>query len=64
MSEESKYKYALQETLVDMVDKLEAENLRLNQLLRFVWDVNKPHLDEDVRKAIRNYYDEKMGEER
>jgi hypothetical protein len=41
------------------------ENTALNQLLRFVWDVNKPDLDEDVRKAIRNYYDEKYkGEER
>jgi len=39
---------------------LEDENLRLSQLLKLVWDVNKPDLDEFVRGAIKEYYANKQ----
>ena len=37
--------------------RLGAENLRLSQLLKLVWDFNKSDLDQCVRHAIRDYYD-------
>jgi len=64
-----KCEYIIPSDLVELANILEvehtelkAEKLRLNQLLKLVWDVNKPDLDERVRVAIRDYYDSRQGE--
>ena len=47
----------IEQMYIESIEQLETENLRQWQLLKMVWDFNKPDLDENVQARIRRYYD-------
>ena len=46
------------EHIMNEYEKLADESVELKKLLKLVWDVNKPGLDQHVQDRIRKYYDE------